>query len=230
MPTSWRLVKTAAADAAQTMAVDCAILEEAIAEVTTTPIVRFYEWADPSLSFGANRSLSEEVIRRCERSGVQVVRRPTGGGAVFHHNDLTYSVVAPCTHGVLGTYQWVAGGLIQGFAHLGLRACVSSHVGRATAMACFAQPTGADLEIGGRKICGSAQVRRGGWFLQHGSIPITDVRAITAGLLGLRGADDSTFMNELVPGLRFKDLVEALTQGFTTHWGTVAQPSSYGLD
>ncbi|MEO7804744.1 MAG: lipoate--protein ligase family protein [Actinomycetota bacterium] len=230
MRTNWELVNSGPTDALQNMAIDSAILQHSIAIRRQTPILRFYSWTQPCLSFGTNRSLSPDVLFRCNNSGVQVVQRPTGGGAVLHDEDLTYSVVAPSVGGVLETYRWVAQGLIEGFAKLGITADISQHSGPADAIACFAQPTGADLEVEGRKICGSAQVRRNGWFLQHGSIPMHDVRAQTCQLLGLSEVDSSTCLNELVPGAESQDLIEALTEGYASVWGAVAQLSSNGLD
>jgi lipoate-protein ligase A len=125
--------------------------------------------------------------------------------------------------GVLGIYRWVAQGLIAGFAALGIEASVVERpgTGAGRALSCFALPTGADLESRGRKICGSAQVRRGGWFLQHGSIPVEDVRVETAALLGLAGVQDggSTCVELERPGTVWDEVAQALERGFRVAWG-----------
>ena len=202
------------------MAVDEALLDAAIARRRGGVVLRLYRWASPALSVGAKQEVPRDVAGRCAAAGVEVVRRPTGGGAVLHLHDLTYAVVAPERGmGVLGIYRWVAEGLVAGFAALGLEAKIVEHAGGERALACFALPTGADLEVGGRKICGSAQVRRGGWFLQHGSIPVGDVRVQTAELLGLASAGDSTCVVQERPGTGWDEVAAALERGFRRAWG-----------
>jgi hypothetical protein len=154
----------------------------------------------------------------------------TGGSAVLHRDDLTYSVVAPLRgRAVIDAYTWVAQGLIAGLAILGIPARVVEHraaggprgrpgATQAGSGACFSSLVGADLEVGDRKICGSAQVRRRGWFLQHGSIPITDVRDATADLLG--GPQGRwACLDELSPGTGWDGLADALVEGFSRMWG-----------
>lgn len=206
------------------MATDMALLEAGPTKGIAS--VRFYTWTKPSLSVGANMPAPAEVLDRCAAENVDVVTRPTGGGAVLHDGDVTYAVVGPVpSTSVLGTYRWVAQALIAGFAGLGLQPSISDHTGNERALACFALPTGADLEVQGRKVCGSAQLRRNGWFLQHGSIPLKDVRAKTAHLLGLREPDTSTSLHELIPELTQEELIEAMTSGFVAAWG---RPRSTG--
>ena len=217
---SWTLLEVLPAPPRRTMAVDEAMLDAAVARGRDGAVVRFYRWATPALSIGAKQEVPRGILDRCAAAGVEVVRRPTGGGAVLHVHDLTYAVVAPERGmGVLGIYRWVAEGLVAGFAFLGLEAGVVEHAGTGRALSCFALPTGADLEVGGRKICGSAQVRRSGWFLQHGSIPVGDVRTQTAELLGLAAADDSTCVDRERPGTWPAEVAAALEQGFRTAWG-----------
>ena len=210
------------------MAVDEALLEAAIVRGWDEAAVRFYRWPNPTLSIGAKQDLPPGVLGRCAAAGVEVVRRPTGGGAVLHRGDVTYAVVARDRGmGVLGIYRWVAEGLVAGFAALGIEAKVVERPGMEAgrALSCFALPTGADLEARGRKICGSAQVRRGGWFLQHGSIPVEDVRVETAALLGLAGVQDggSTCVELERPGTVWDEVAQALERGFRVAWG---QPSA----
>lgn len=209
------------------MALDEAMLTEAINGPNPVTRVRFYRWSVPTLSVGAKRTLPSGAESRARSMGVEVVRRPTGGGAVLHHGDLTYSVVAPDPGTeTLDLYRMIAAPLITGLSTLGLQARIASHNGPASALACFAQPTGADLEIKHRKICGSAQLRRNGWFLQHGSIPIPDVRKLTAQILGTDLTDTSTSISELLPGLTFEILAAAITSGFAQEWGLPVQLSS----
>ena len=134
-------------------------------------------------------------------------------------------LVAPeAGRSVLEIYRWVAAGLIAGLRLLGIEASVAEHPrgdGPATErpMDCFAVATGADLDVEGRKICGSAQVRRKGWFLQHGSLPIVDIRAKTASLLGDSVDRRSTCLQRLRPGTTWNEAASALIAGFAAAWG-----------
>ena len=218
-PFNWELIAPRSQDAETNMATDMALLGSGPSKGLAS--VRFYTWTRPSLSVGANMPAPAEVLERCATEGVEVVTRPTGGGAVLHDGDVTYAVVGPLpSKSVLGTYRWVAQALIAGFAGLGLKASISDHSSNERALACFALPTGADLEVKGRKICGSAQVRRNGWFLQHGSIPLKDIRGQTAHLLGLREPDASTNLHQLIPEITQEQVIEAMASGFVSVWGS----------
>ena len=208
------------------MAFDDALLHAAISEERLRPMLRLYTWSRPTLSLGVHQRLSNELAERCAGYGVDVVRRPTGGTAVLHGGDLTYSVVAhPGRRGVLEAYTWIADALIAGLACLGIDAEVGSSRStpsasvRAANGACLASTVGADLQVGGAKICGSAQVRRSGWLLQHGSIPIRDARPLTRQLLRHPGANTSTCLDHLRPGTPIGELAGSLVSGFESLWG-----------
>jgi len=209
------------------MALDLALLERSIALDWQDPVVRVYAWHPPTLSVGANVSLPPDVLDRCAAEGVAVVRRATGGSCVLHDGDVTYSIVGPdAGRGVLEAYRWVAACLIAGLAHLGIEAVVAEHGGGQTGarpLDCFAAATGADLQVAGRKICGSAQLRRRGWFLQHGSLPISDNRGDAARLLGGSVDQASTCLDRLRPGTMWREVSEALIAGFAEVWGSEAR-------
>jgi lipoate-protein ligase A len=158
-------------DAAGQMAADVALLDAVAAG--GTPALRLYRWAPPALSLGRFQTDADVDVEACSRHGVEVVRRPTGGRALLHGGDVTYAVAFPRPPGAAGgvdaLYEWVATGLIAGLACLGVAAAVARHEGPAGPV-CFAGQQGADLRVGDRKLCGSAQVRRGGGVLQHGSV------------------------------------------------------------
>ena len=199
---------------------DAELLARAIANSDPSVVVRIYEWSAPALSVGKNFDVDEATRRRCEAAGVELVRRPTGGGAVLHRHDVTYSVVAPDTGGgVMSTYRYVAQGLLAAFKQLGIDAEVIEHSARPNTLACFASPTGADIAVGGRKICGSAQLRRDGFFLQQGSIPLRDIRRETAELLRSSEQDDSGWIQLFRPETNAAELKEALARGFEKLWG-----------
>ena len=178
-PATWRLLNTGYADGATNMAVDEAILL-AVAEGEAPPTLRFYGWRPPCLSIGYNQSAEEVDVGRCRERGVDFVRRPTGGRAVLHTDELTYSLVAPrdeprVAGGVIESYRRLSLGLIAGLRALGV-AAVQADVrqigdGEKPA-ACFHAPSAYEVAVGGRKLVGSAQVRRWGCVLQHGSLPL----------------------------------------------------------
>jgi lipoyl(octanoyl) transferase len=137
------------------------------------PMLRLYTWSRPALSLGRFQPDSDVDLDACRALGVEVVRRPTGGRALLHGADLTYAIAmmrptGPAGH-VDALYRTLAGGLIAGLARLGIDAEIGSDPG-AAGPACFAAAQGADLRVGDRKLCGSAQVQRGPGVLQHGSI------------------------------------------------------------
>lgn len=170
---SWRLIDDLGSriDAAGQMARDVALLDEVAAGAPAA--LRWYQWDPPALSLGRFQPEEDVDVAACARWGVEVVRRPTGGRALLHGGDLTYAVAMPRPAGAEGSvdaiYGWIAGALIEGLARIGVEAAVAHHHGPAGAV-CFATHQGADLRVGERKVCGSAQVHRDATVLQHGSI------------------------------------------------------------
>lgn len=153
------------------MAADTALLTAVAAGAP--PALRLYRFDPPALSLGRFQPDADVDREACARLGVQVVRRPSGGRALLHGADLTYAVAMRRPPGAAGTvdavYRTLAGGLIAGLAELGVRAAIAHHQGPAGPV-CMATQQGADLRVGDRKLCGSAQVQRDGAILQHGSI------------------------------------------------------------
>ena len=143
-------------------------------------VVRFYQWDLPTLSFGRNepavgRYPDEPTLRA---QGYDVVRRPTGGRAVLHHRELTYSVVAPISAfaSLKQAYRSINSGLVAGLATLGVdvTAAPPSPALPPDAGPCFQAPAEGEVMLDGGKLVGSAQVRIGEVLLQHGSILIHD--------------------------------------------------------
>lgn len=181
----WRLIEEAPRSGAENMAIDERLLRDA-ANGEAVPALRFYTWDPPAVSLGRFQDEESAVdARACRRLGIDIVRRITGGRAVLHHHELTYSIVARTDHPVfpnalLGTYKVIAEGLLAGLGNLGIRAEMVSRScrnaervrKRAGEPACFASPSWYEILAGGKKIIGSAQRRIPGAFLQHGSILI----------------------------------------------------------
>jgi len=143
-------------------------------------VVRFYQWALPTLSFGRNEPAvdhyPDEASLRAQ--GYDVVRRPTGGRAVLHHRELTYSVVAPIAafDSLKAAYRAINAGLVEGLATLGVpvKSAPPAPALPPDAGPCFQAPAEGEVMMQGRKLVGSAQVRIGETLLQHGSILIDD--------------------------------------------------------
>ena len=169
------------------MALDHALM--ARARQRGEAVLRVYEWSAPVLSLGRNQRgigvyLDEELARR----GITVVRRPTGGRALLHHREITYSLTAPANAGErLGVmYGRMNVLLLQALAALGVAAVPARPVSPSrppTAMPCFAEPSGGEIVVDGRKLVGSAQWREDRALLQHGSILVDDDQALIPSLM-----------------------------------------------
>ena len=172
----WRLLSYAKHGPAYNMAVDEAIFQ-CYLEGLVPPTLRFYGWDPPTLSVGYFQDLTGEVHpEHAAAGGFGLVRRPTGGRAVLHHHELTYSVVAGVKDGLPGNlaecYLYISRAFVTAFQHFGVNAELHPKTtGEAsTTGACFESPSWYELKINRRKLVGSAQLRHGGSFLQHGSI------------------------------------------------------------
>ncbi|MGX4584438.1 lipoate--protein ligase family protein [Paenibacillus chitinolyticus] len=181
--TTWRYMHTGNRTAAENMAIDEAILI-AHSEGRVPPTVRFYGWGPAALSIGYFQKARKEIdLDKVAGQGLGFVRRPTGGRAVLHDAELTYSIIVSERYpgiptSVTEAYRVLSEGLLLGFRKLGLAA---EMVNLATeeekrkyeslgSAACFDSPSWYELVVEGRKVAGSAQVRQKNVVLQHGSI------------------------------------------------------------
>ena len=163
------------------MAIDEAILRESQRRGNDArPTLRLYGWKKLAISLGYFQNVATEVnVEFCRQNDIPIIRRPTGGKAVLHHDDLTYAVIAREDNhlfptGLLGTYKVISRCLAVGLEKLGVRADMLQE-GRSSTSAdlsafCFSVPSQYELLVDKRKICGSAQIRSRGVFLQHGSL------------------------------------------------------------
>jgi lipoate-protein ligase A len=162
------------------MAIDEAI-GRAVAARLVPPTLRFYAWEPPCVSLGRHQPLAEIDMGRCAALGYDVVRRPTGGRAILHTDELTYSVVARPDHPIMAgmvmdAYLRLSHGLVAGLRLLGIpaeEAPGTNRAGPGVSAACFEVPSAYEIVVGGRKLLGSAQHRRADFVLQHGSLPLT---------------------------------------------------------
>jgi lipoate-protein ligase A len=174
-------------DTAHSAAVNMAI-DEALLGLATVPSIRFYRWRSPALSFGYFGKFVDVAPYAQQRD---LVRRWTGGGIVFHGDDLTYSIIIPASDTAFGEsaisiYEKVHWALVDALSVSGKRAVVTGGVGRgavpvatrslsASGCSCFENPVHADVMIDGRKVAGAAQRRTRRGLLQQGSIQGVDV-------------------------------------------------------
>ena len=190
----WRLIKDSYHNGFINMAVDEAIMI-AHKNGLVPPTIRFYQWSPPAVSLGYFQDLKKEInVKVCQDIGIDIVRRPTGGKAVLHDQELTYSFIIKendplVNNSILETYKKISGGIIRGLSYLGikaelvpLRGKLENHLLGKSDKArihhldfksiCFSVPSQYEVQVEGKKIVGSAQVRKGGVVLQHGSLLI----------------------------------------------------------
>ena len=183
----WRLLATPPLAGPENMALDEVLLRRAGA--TGEAVFRVYAWSSPTLSLGRNQPARDEYDPTALRDhGVSVVRRLTGGRAVLHHREVTYSVTAPASFGAAlrDAYLLINEILVDGLQSLGADAAIAAPIGRAplpSTAPCFEEPTEGELVLGARKLVGSAQYREGDALLQHGSILVEDDQLLVPSLL-----------------------------------------------
>jgi lipoate-protein ligase A len=232
---TWRLLDTGWSDGATNMAIDEAILL-GVAAGTSPPTLRFYGWQPPCVSVGYGQPLRDEIdLEACRRLGYTWVRRPTGGRAILHVDELTYSVVAPLKEprvagDILTSYRRLSAGLIAGLSHVGCEAAQvdgdSDHRRADLSAACFEVPSPYEVMAGGRKQVGSAQARRRRVVLQHGTLPLEGDVTRLSQVLALpepeRAAQRDTLRRRAITlsealgrSVAFCEAAEALAEGFS---------------
>ncbi len=186
--TIWRLLHTPPSTGAWNMAVDEAILEH-IHRGESKPTLRLYAWQPPCLSLGYAQPFKDVDMKRLRAHGWDVVRRVTGGRAILHTDELTYSVTGSADEpvlagGVLESYNRLSQALLFAVRELGLQVEVKEQVAQAAVLGggdaagskvnpvCFEVPSTYEITVNGKKLIGSAQARKKEGVLQHGSLPL----------------------------------------------------------
>lgn len=243
---TWRLLITPPCDGATNMAIDEAILH-ALAEGQGSPTLRFFQWEPPCLSLGYNQHWQEVDEAACRRLGYTWTRRPTGGKAILHTDEVTYSLIIPqddprIQGGIVESYRILSFGLLRGLEKLGVQAVQAGkeEVTASTRVApggpvCFDTPSRYEITWQGKKLIGSAQLRRRKIVLQHGTLPLygdlnrilealnfsVEERARQAELLPQRAI---TLEQVLGQKLCYQEVVAALTEGFAEEFNLNLQP------
>jgi lipoate-protein ligase A len=188
---AWRLLVTPPAKGAWNMAVDETLLE-AVGDNQSLSCLRLYAWEPACLSIGYAQPCGDIDHQRLSELGWDWVRRPTGGRAILHTDELTYSVMAPTNEprvagGVLESYQRLSRALLAALHFLSIPASANpiqvADNGSKTQPACFEVPSNYEIVLRGKKLVGSAQSRRKEGVLQHGTLPLFgDLTRITQAL------------------------------------------------
>jgi lipoate-protein ligase A len=230
----WRLIRDQEYSGAQNMARDEALL--LCHRENSAPVLRFYNWNAPCVSIG--RLQKNFDFSRAHNAGYQVVRRPTGGRAVLHQNEITYCAVVHASHlpresrSVIGAYNWLSAGFIAGLQTLGIRAQLgSAHAGHtpgstpgAPAANCFGAAAQCDFLVGDKKLIGAAQCRQNDVVLQHGAILLDIDEAAWHNAIGgeMEGAISLRALGVLPAR---EEIIRALAAGLESAWNIRFQSS-----
>jgi lipoate-protein ligase A len=209
----WRVIPYAENNAFLNMAIDESVSAR-VASGASPPTIRFYGWKPCAISIGYFQSLEREVdLNNCKAAGVDIVRRRTGGGAVFHEREVTYSIIGKeelFPKDIIASYREICGCLIDALGLLGISAEF--------------KPIN-DILVNGKKISGNAQTRRGGVLLQHGTLLYeVDVER----MFSLLRVSDEKIKDKMIASARERvtsvreqknvdmdDVLAALEKGFT---------------
>jgi len=233
----WRLLITPPLDGATNMAIDEAILH-GLAEGHSLPTIRFFQWELPCLSLGYNQHWQEIDESACQRLGYTWTRRPTGGRAILHTDEATYSLIIPqddprIQGGIVASYRVLSFGLLRGLAKLGVEAKQATkedvefsrqNAGKGGPV-CFDTPSRYEITWQDKKLIGSAQLRRRKIVLQHGTLPLCGDITRILDVLQL-SETERLEQRRLLPGravtleqalgyvIPFDQVIAALAQGF----------------
>lgn len=247
----WRLIKDSYHTGFMNMAIDEAIMI-AHREGFVPPTIRFYQWSPPAVSLGYFQDLQKEIdVDTCKNMGIDIVRRPTGGKAVLHDKELTYSFIIKESHplvndSILETYKKISGGIIRGLFYLGIKADLvplreklkstpsgneaKSKIPHSDIKSiCFSVPSQYEVQVKGKKIVGSAQVRKREIVLQHGSLLIELEKDKLFSVFNFPSAKireklktgfKATSLEEILKKkINFTELSEILPRGFEEEFG-----------
>ena len=228
---AYRFINTGVQDAALNMAIDEAILTHHL-RGEVPPTLRVFRWQQPAISLGRFQHVEREIEQeRCRKRGITLVRRPTGGRAVYHQDEFTYSIVIGrrdnVPAGIVAAYAYLSQGLLAALRLLGVQAEISDErVKKQPSAACFASSTQADLTSGGFKLVGSAQVWKEEVLLQQGSLPLDDRACEFFDLLTYASEEErrqaldiyyeqTTPLHTFAPAATWDDVASAFHQGFS---------------
>ncbi len=238
----WRLLIDPPLEGPQNMAIDEALLERCASEKSPLlfPTVRFYRWSCPTLSLGYNQDIESSLhVHECKARGIPIVRRPTGGKAVLHDQEITYSVIAsfsssPFRRSVFDNYRLISEAVIKCLKFLGIRAVIADEeapsYSRAGPEACFARLSRFEISYKNFKMVGSAQRRKRRAFLQHGSLLLDANRTLLKNLIqsknSVRKMNFITIKEALGKAIPFEEIASLMVEGFEKKFGVKLRRSA----
>jgi len=230
MSNEWRLIASGPGSASYNMAMD-----EAIAALVRTrktpPTLRFYTWDRPSVSLGCFQSVSDIDIDYCRQNSIPLVRRPTGGRAILHGDELTYSFSVrtdeePFSKGLMKSYRSISSAFNLAFQKIGIHVESKMQRERGRVLTrnplCFESSSYGEILLNNRKIVGSAQKRWKDGLLQQGSIPYTSDKEKIVHVLGRKASETEKAMNglkEIVPDFSDQNFRTAVQEAFEETFG-----------
>ena len=202
----------------ENMQKDLALFEKAYFEKSKDPILRFYGWTPACVSLGRNQK--EETINKlyCKKNNIDIVRRITGGRALLHMDELTYSFI--CSTDFIGnenikkSYEIISDALIKGFKILGIETDFGTKKPDTKYNYCMLLSTGADLNYHNKKLVGSAQYRANGYILQHGSILYTINQNHIKYIFNEDIEEKLITLSEILPEINTQEIIFAIKSGF----------------
>lgn len=238
------------ADGVRNMAVDSAVAR-AVGAGRQPATLRLYGWNPYCLSLGYGQRMREADTEALRIRGWDLVRRPTGGKAILHGDELTYSLCLPFDHplacgDIVESYRRISVGLLRALAKLGLSATANPahecELNEPAGPVCFVQPSHYEILFAGRKLIGSAQLRRQGVMLQHGTIPICGDVARICDVLSFESAAERkrqqartrqralTLAQALGRSPTWDEVAAALETGFADALGLNIQPGELSAE
>jgi lipoyl(octanoyl) transferase len=184
-------------------------------------VLRLYGWESPAVTIGRNQNTDNINFDYCTSNSIDIIKRPTGGRAIYHNDELTYSFICPVDflkngNSVINSYKEISDALAEGFKILGITleypeykkvSCQGGY--------CMSLSTGSDLGYNNKKFIGSAQLRKNGYILQHGSIPFKiDFDKINKIFFEPTDFSKITTLNEINSNIEINTLCESLKAGF----------------
>ncbi|MGB7341929.1 MAG: biotin/lipoate A/B protein ligase family protein [Phototrophicaceae bacterium] len=228
----WRLIYDTPLIGADNMAIDESIMQS-VAIGEQKPTLRLYAWHPLCLSIGYGQRIRDADLDRLQAYNWGIVRRPTGGKAILHGDELTYSVSLPNDHDlaqgdIVASYRRISEALMQALVYLGLSPASEQQAkgNKGLGPVCFEVPSHYEITSGGKKLIGSAQVRRRNGILQHGTLPLTgDITRICEALsyadeqerqIAKQHVDDraTTLASVMGEAIAWQDAAETIVQGF----------------
>ena len=240
MKETWRFINSGRLNPNENMAMDEAILF-GIINKNDPPALRVYDWDPPTVSFGYHQKINEHILLdKVKEYGFGLVRRPTGGRAVLHYDEVTYAVISR-TDGILAgsvleSYQKIGKVLLATLHEIGIDATMKDSMPpekeqKTWVNPCFTSTSKYEINYKGKKIIGSAQIRKGSALLQHGSILLNHNQELMAELMPTKSNKEketikkllsrkTVAVNDLIENsLSFNDFVNILKKNFQKHFG-----------